>query len=275
MGKNTDPTHDEPQPADMTFWEHLDVLRGSIVRMLVATAACAAVAFIFKEALFDAVLAPSKSDFITYRILAWIASLAGASDMPDVTVKLVNTGLATQFSVHIRTALWAGLLAASPYVIYLLFRFVAPALYAEERKYTIGVVGSGYVLFLVGIAVNYFLIFPLTFRFLGTYQVSDEVENLISLSSYMDTLLTMCLALGVVFEVPVVCWLLARIGILTAAKMQHYRKHAVVAIMVVAAIITPTSDILTLTLVALPIWLLYEASIVLVRLTVKAKRDAA
>lgn len=272
MGKNTDPTHGEPQAADMTFWEHLDVLRGSIVRMLIATAACAVVAFLFKEALFDAVLAPSKSGFVTYRLLAEASALVGGEGVPDLTVRLVNTGLATQFSVHVRTALWAGLLAASPYVIYLLFRFVAPALYAEERKYTVGVVGSGYALFLVGIAVNYFLIFPLTFRFLGTYQVSQEVENLISLSSYMDTLLSMSLAMGAVFEVPVVCWLLARVGVLTAAKMQRYRKHAVVVILVVAAIITPTSDVLTLTLVALPIWLLYEASIVLVRLTVKVKR---
>lgn len=147
----------------------------------------------------------------------------------------------------------------------MLFRFVSPALYARERKYAYGVVGGGYVMFALGVLLNYFLIFPLTFRFLGTYQVAAEVDNFITLQSYMDTLATMSLMLGVVFEIPVLSFLLAKFGLISSAIMSRFRRHAIIAILLVAAIITPTSDAFTLMLVAVPIWLLYEASILLVR----------
>lgn len=129
------------------------------------------------------------------------------------------------------------------------------------------VVGGGYAMFVLGVAVSYFLIFPLTFRFLGTYQVSGEVENLISLQSYISTLMTMSLAMGLVFEIPILSWLFAKLGFFSADFMRRYRKHAIVAILVVAAIITPTSDVFTLSLVALPMWLLYEVSIFIVNKT--------
>ena len=168
-----------------------------------------------------------------------------------------------------KAAFCVGALLASPYILYQLFRFVSPALYSNERRYALRVVVGGYVMFLVGVAISYFLIFPLTFRFLGTYQVSGEVENLIALPSYISTLLTMSLAMGLVFEIPMLAWLFAKLGFLSAPFMRHYRRHAIVLILVVAAIITPTSDVFTLSLVALPMWLLYEASIFIVKRTNK------
>lgn len=169
--------------------------------------------------------------------------------------------------IHMKTALYAGLLLASPYVLYVLFGFVAPALYENERRCAIQVTLSAYVMFIAGTLLNYFLVFPLTVRFLGTYQVSADIDNMLTLQSYMDTLITMCLVMGVVFELPVVSWLLARMGIINGSLMTRYRRHAIVAILIVAAIITPTTDVFTLFVVSMPIWILYEMSILIVRIT--------
>ena len=187
----------------------------------------------------------------------------------DFYVKLINTGLAQQFMIHMKVAMCTGVLCASPYILYQLFRFVSPALYANERKYVVRVVGYGYIMFMVGVLISYFLIFPLTFRFLGTYQVSDQVENMISLQSYISTLLMMSLAMGIVFEIPILSWLFAKLGFISADFMRRYRRHAVVIILVVAAIITPTSDVFTLLLVSFPMWLLYEVSIWIVKRSVR------
>jgi sec-independent protein translocase protein TatC len=167
--------------------------------------------------------------------------------------------------IHMKVALMTGILVASPYIIYLLFRFISPALYENERRYSIRITVTAYVMFLVGVVVNYLLIFPLTVRFLGTYQVSEEVVTMLTITSYIDTLLMMSLVFGILFEIPVISWLLAKAGMLKASWMTEYRRHAIVAILIVAAIITPTADVLTLIIVSLPIWLLYEVSILLVR----------
>lgn len=249
----------------MTFWDHLDVLRGSLLRMAAVTVACAVVAFAFKDAVFAAILAPKHDDFILYRLLAGVNSWLADGSPSSFHVELINTGLAEQFKIHVKASLYVGLMAASPYCLYELFRFVSPGLYPKERRYGVRAVVSGYVMFLLGVALCYFLIFPLTFRFLGTYQVSPDVENLITLQSYMDTLLVMCFLLGILFELPIVCWVLGKLGILRRTFMRRYRKHAVVVILVVSAIITPTSDIFTLCIVALPICLLYEVSTFLVK----------
>lgn len=249
----------------MTFWDHLDVLRGSLLRMAAVTVACAVVAFAFKDAVFAAILAPKHDDFILYRLLAGVSGWLADGSPSSFHVELINTGLAEQFKIHVKTSLYVGLMAASPYCLYELFRFVSPGLYPKERRYGVRAVVSGYVMFLFGVALCYFLIFPLTFRFLGTYQVSPDVENLITLQSYMDTLLVMCFLLGILFELPIVCWVLGKLGILRRTFMRRYRKHAVVVILVVSAIITPTSDIFTLCIVALPICLLYEVSTFLVK----------
>ena len=248
----------------MTFWDHLDELRGVIIRSLLVTAVAAAVAFCLKEELFAIVLAPAKNDFITYKLLgiaAFPPSLGGAGG----GLHLMNTGLTEQFMVHLKTACYAGLLVASPYIIYALFGFVSPALYDKEKKYVTLLCGSGYLMFMLGTAINYLLIFPLTVRFLGTYQVSPDVANMLTLQSYMDTLLTMSLVMGIVFELPVVSWVLGKMRLVNRQMMRAMRRHAVVAILIVAAIITPTTDAFTLFVVALPIWLLYELSILIVK----------
>ena len=156
-------------------------------------------AFCFKEELFAVILAPKDADFITYRLLYSLGGLVTESGAPDFLVKLINTGLAGQFIIHMKAALCAGVLCASPYILYQLFRFVSPALYVNERKYVVQVVGGGYAMFALGAAVSYFLIFPLTFRFLGTYQVSGEVENMIALHPYISTLMTMVVGNGACF----------------------------------------------------------------------------
>lgn len=247
-----------------SFWEHLDVLRAAIMKIVAVALLFGTAAFLFKEQLFSVVLAPKDDSFITYRLFGRMAAWAGGSVEP-FSIQLINTELAQQFIIHMKTALCAGVLCASPYILYQLFRFVSPALYADERRYITRMVGGGYAMFGLGVLVSYFLIFPLTFRFLGTYQVSGDVDNLITLDSYISTLVMMCLAMGIVFEIPVLSWLFARLGFLSAGFMRHYRKHAIVIILVVAAIITPTSDIFTLLLVALPMWVLYEVSIRLVQ----------
>ena len=241
----------------LTFWDHLDVLRASLIRMAIAVVVFGIVAFCMKEELFSIVLAPCSSDFITYKLL-------GAEAFH---IHLMNTGLTEQFMIHMRTAIYAGLLVASPYILYELFRFVSPGLYQNERRYAVWIVGAAYLMFIIGTLINYFVVFPLTVRFLGTYQVSPDVANMLTLQSYIDTLLGMSLVMGVVFELPVVCGLMGRMGLLTDHFMAEYRRHAVVAILVVAAIITPTTDVFTLFIVALPIYLLYEVSIQIVRIT--------
>ena len=246
---------------ELTFWDHLDVLRSSLIRMAVAVAVFAVAAFVLKEQLFSVVLAPRSSDFVTYRLLG----------VEPFHLHLMNTGLTEQFMIHMRTALYAGLLVASPCVLYELFRFVSPGLYQNERRYAGWIVGAAYVMFLVGTLVNYFVVFPLTVRFLGTYQVSPDVANMLTLQSYVDTLLGMSLVMGVDFELPVVCGLMGRMGLLTDQWMSDYRRHAIVAILIVAAIITPTTDVFTLFVVALPIYLLYEVSIWIVRITKQNK----
>lgn len=248
-----------------SFWEHLDVLRTILIKVSIVTVSFGVVAFLLKEEVFAIVLAPKNADFITYKVIGLLGGKISDSTLSYFSVQLINTGLAEQFIIHMKTAMCVGVLCASPYIIYQLFRFVSPALYAEEQKYAIRVVTGGYVMFLLGVLLTYYMIFPLTFRFLGTYHVSDDVSNLISLSSYISTLSVMSLCMGIVFEIPVLSWLFAKMGLISASFMRHYRKHAIVIIMIIAAIITPTSDIFTLSLVALPMIILYEFSIFIIR----------
>ena len=228
----------------MTFWEHLDELRRRIWYVLLAALVAAVVCFCFKDQLFAVVMYPKPE-----------------------SMKLINVELTQQFLTHMRVALWGGLLVVSPYILYQLFSFVAPGLYSTERRLALRAVGGGYMLFLLGVALNYFVIFPFTVRFLGGYQVSEEVANTITLSSYIAVLGVMSLVMGVVFELPVLCWLLAKIGVLKADFMKRYRRHAIVVILIIGAIITPTGDPITLSLVAVPIYLLWEVSILIVKHT--------
>lgn len=236
----------------MTFWDHLDELRSVIIRALVAVTLLAAAAFTLKEPLFAVLLAPTHGEFCTYRMI-------GADT--DFSLHLINTGLTEQFMTHMRTALYVGMIAASPYVLFVLFRFISPGLYEGERLLGMRLASGAYVMFIVGTLLNYFIVFPLAVRFLGTYQVSPEVGNMLTLQSYIDTLLGLGLVMGLVCELPVVCWLLARYGLITSGLMRQYRRHAVVAILIVAAIVTPTGDPFSLLAVSLPVYGLYELSI--------------
>ncbi len=241
--------------------------------VVVVVAGC--IAFSFKDQLFSVIFAARNSDFITYKLLGDINNfisqqfsfLAEASAIDNFSVELINTQLTQQFTTHITVAMWSGFLVIFPYVLYELFRFVSPALYSSERRYTSLVITWGYVMFILGVALSYFMIFPLTFRFLATYQVSDSVVNMIALESYIGTLMTLCLMMGVLFEMPILCWFFAKLGFITADFMRTYRRYAIVILLTISAIITPTADIVTLILVALPMYLLYELSIVIVALS--------
>lgn len=226
----------------MTFWEHLDELRGVIIRCLAVTILLMIVAFVFKDEVFSVVLHPKGKD-----------------------LQLINTAVTGQFITHMKVSFYVGLIGAMPYILYQLFHFISPGLYQQERRLALRLVISGYFMFAIGVLFSYFVIFPFTIEFLGNYQVSSEVRNLISLESYMDTLLMLSLMLGVVFELPVVSWILSRFGLLTAKTMRSMRRPAIITIVVIAAIITPTSDAFTLLLVSVPIYLLYEISILVVR----------
>lgn len=254
-----------PEETQGSFWDHLDVLRSVIWKIFAVWGVLSVVAFCFKTQVFEFLLAPKEANFILYELLGDMCTRFGLQTPGTVDVQLINTGLAQQFMIHVKTAMCVGVVFAAPYALYQLFGFIAPGLYSQERRYTARVVVSGYMMFLLGIGLSYLVIFPLTFQFLGSYQVSTEVINLISLDSYMGTLIMMCLCMGVVCELPVVSWLLAKLGIINPQMLSAYRRHAIVVILIVAAIITPTSDIFTLLIVSVPIWVLYEASILIAR----------
>lgn len=226
----------------MTFWDHLDELRSVIIRCLVVTLVLMVVAFLFREEVFYVVLKP-KGD----------------------AIKLINTAVTGQFVIHMMVSFYVGLIGAMPYILYQMFHFIAPGLYRQERRLAVRLVSWGYVMFALGVLFSYFVIFPFTIEFLGNYQVDSEVQNMISLESYIDTFTMLCLMLGVLFEMPVVSWLLGRFGFLSAGVMRSHRRPALLAIVVVAAIITPTSDAFTLMIVTIPVYLLYEVSILVAR----------
>lgn len=212
----------------------------------------AVLAFIFKDEVFWVIFAPKSPDFLPV--------IFGSS--PEV--QLINTELTRQFVVHMMTSLYVGIIVAAPYIIFELYRFISPGLYENERRYTTPLVIASYFMFMMGIIFCYFILFPITFRFLANYQVDTSIQNLISLESYIDTLVFLSLAMGIIFEIPILSWLLGRLGILHRQHMQQYRRHAIVIILIIAAIITPTSDAITLAIVSLPMYLLYEVSILLV-----------
>ncbi len=261
---------------EFTFWDHLEELRKVLFRVLAVVTAFTIVVFLNKAIVFEIVLAPHRSDFVLYRFFCYLGTLFSVPSLcPEAFhVQLINTQLASQFLIHMSISFYMGLLLSFPYILYQLFRFVSPALRENERRYSLRIVTFSSLLFVAGMFICYFLIFPLSFRFLATYQVSEEVSNIITLSSYMDTFMMLMLMMGVVFEIPVVCWFFAKIGFLQDSYMKKYRKHAVVIILVIAAIITPTTDVFTLTIVFVPIYILYEVSIWIVRRSVPKPEKA-
>ena len=263
------------QPKEQTFWEHLDELRKVIFKSLAVVFVFGVVAFVCKEQLFDVLLAPSKSDFVTYRLFCFLGQKTSLPLCPEnFSAQLINTQLVSQFMIHLSMAFWMGILVAFPYIVYQVFRFISPALYQTERKYSSQVIFFAVLLFAIGILLNYFLIFPLSFRFLATYQADPSIPNMITLSSYIDTLTMLSLMIGLMTELPIVAWLLAKIGLLTDRVMRTYRRHIIVVLMILSAIITPTADAFTLLLVFFPIYFLYELSILIVKNVCKKKNLA-
>ena len=245
----------------LTFGGHLEVFRQMLFRILGVAGLVAVVVFCFKDITWNILMAPSEWDFCTYRWLETTMQAIGIDfHFDEFHVQMIATDLSSQFMTHITTAVYLGLLCASPYILYELFRFISPALYENERKYSVQVAGIIYVLFLLGVLMSYFVLFPISFRFLGTYSVSAKVVSNITLDSYVSTFVSLTLVLGVVFQLPVIAFFLGKLGIVTSDMLAHYRKHSFIAIMLIAAIITPP-DLMTLILVTIPLYLLYEVSI--------------
>lgn len=253
----------------LTFGGHLEVFRQLLFRILFVAGIIAAVVFCFKDITWDLLLAPSERDFCTYRWVEQAMQAVGVDfHFKEFYVNMIATDLSSQFMTHITTSVYLGVLGASPYILYELFRFISPALYENERQYSVQVVGVIYVLFILGVLMSYFVLFPISFRFLGTYSVSVKVVSNITLDSYISTFVLLTLVMGVVFQLPVIAFFLGKLGVVTSDTLVYYRKHSFIAIMLVAAIITPP-DLMTLILVTIPLYLLYEISIRVVKIVEK------
>ena len=259
---NTDADGNEKE---MTFWEHLDELRGTLFRSIIAVTVSSIAAFVFKGILFDHILlAPKSPDFITYRIFCRIGEWLS---MPSLCIdpssfQLINISLAGQFMSHMNISLIAGLIISMPYILWELWRFISPGLTGKERSSTRGAVAVISVLFLTGVLFSYFIVVPLMVNFLGGYQVSDAVTNQIALTSYTSSITVMTLLMGLLFELPVLVIFLTKAGILTPTTLKKYRKHTIVVILILAGVITPSPDMFSQLVVAIPLYALYEASLV-------------
>ncbi len=260
--------HSRRELPRMTFWGHVEALRGVILKAGLVVMAFTVVFFIAMPWIFDRIiLAPCHADFPLYRFLADL-SVGGSGWgglMPDFSnegfhVSLINIRLASQFFIHMSTSFWLGVVFAFPVIIYLVWGFIAPALYDDERRAPVRVFVAGNIMFYLGVAVGYFIVFPLTLHFLAEYKVSEMVHNQISLDSYMDNFLVLILVMGLIFELPILAWMLGRMGLLTRSVFSTYRRHAIAALLILAAVITPTGDPFTLMVVFLPIYALWELS---------------
>jgi sec-independent protein translocase protein TatC len=239
----------------MTFWDHLEDLRKSIFRMLAVFMTVTIALFFFKEFLFeDVILAPSKSDFFLYRIL-------GA----DVSMSLVNIEVAAQFMIHMKVTFVVSLILVFPYFIYEVWRFISPALYRNEKRAVSGAFAFASALFYLGVAIGYTMLFPLMLNFFAGYQVSPDVPNTFSLSSYISLFMSMMLTFGIVFEFPTIIAVLSALGIVTRESLRGFRRHAICVVVVLAAVITPSGDPFSLLVVSVPLYLLYEFSVIICR----------
>jgi sec-independent protein translocase protein TatC len=263
---------------EMTFWEHLDELRGTLWKILIAIVVTSIAAFVFKDVLFDdIILAPKSKSFITYRVFC---KLGEWLSMPSLCIdpsqfQLININLAGQFTSHMNISLVAGLIVALPYVLWELWRFVKPGLNAQEIKSSRGAVSIITVLFLLGVCFSYFIVAPLMINFLGGYAVSASVSNQISLTSYVSSITLMTLLMGLLFELPVLILFLTKIGIVTPKYLRKYRKHTVIGILIVAGIITPSPDMFSQMVVAIPLYALFELSLAISSRMYRNKQEQA
>ncbi|MFZ4520214.1 MAG: twin-arginine translocase subunit TatC [Bacteroidales bacterium] len=263
---------------EMTFWEHLDELRGTLWRILAAVLVTSIVAFAFKEVLFDdIILAPKSKNFITYRAFCKLGEWVS---MPSLCIdpsqfQLININLAGQFTSHMNISLIAGLIMALPYVLWELWRFIKPGLNEKEVKSSRGAVTIITLLFITGVLFSYFIVAPLMINFLGGYNVSASVSNQISLTSYVSSITLMTLLMGLLFELPVLILFLTKIGIITPKYLRKYRKHTAIAILIIAGVITPSPDIFSQLIVAFPLYLLFELSLVISSRMYRKKQEVA
>ncbi len=237
--------------AEMSFWDHLEVLRGTLFRSVLVITLVSVVVFCFKGIVFDGiVLAPTKGDFVIYK---WL-------NMGNFQMSLVNLDISAQFFVHLRVAFQLGFILAFPYVCFEVWKFIAPALYKNEKKAVRGSFLAASFLFYLGLVIGYYLIVPLSLNFFMGYTISDEVVNTISLTSYISMFTSTVLAFGIVFEFPIVVVILSKLGIVTRDTLKKYRRHAIVVILCIAAIITP-ADPMSMIIAAAPLLLLYEVCV--------------
>jgi sec-independent protein translocase protein TatC len=265
----------EEEEDKMSFLAHLEILRWHLIRIAIAIAVGSSLAFIFKGFVFDqVVLAPAFNTFITYQLFCSFSHWLHLGDklcFDSLSFSLINIRMSGQFTMHIIVSLVAGVIVAFPYILFEVWRFIQPALKRTEKRFASGLVFWGSFLFLTGVGFGYYLIAPLSVQFLGGYRVSELVQNQISLSSYISTVTTITLACGLVFQLPILVYFLSKLGLVTPGLMKTYRRHAIVAVLILAAIITPP-DITSQVLVALPLLLLYEISIMISRLVVKKEQ---
>ncbi|MCK9421748.1 MAG: twin-arginine translocase subunit TatC [Bacteroidales bacterium] len=249
---------------EMTFWEHLEELRGTLWRILIAILITSIVAFAFKEILFDDILlAPKSKHFITYQVFCRLGSWLS---MPSLCVdpsqfQLINISLAGQFTSHMNISLVAGLIIALPYVLWELWRFIKPGLTETEIRQSRGAVTIISLLFILGVLFSYFIVAPLMINFLGGYAVSSAVSNQIALTSYVSSITLMTLLMGLLFELPVLILFLTKIGLVTPKYLKKYRKHTAIVILIIAGVITPSPDVFSQLIVAIPLYALFELSL--------------
>lgn len=243
---------------EMSFWDHLEELRWCLLRVVIVFVIALVGSFIILPSIFDSViLGPSHADFFLYR---WMGFVYG----PGEDVNIININVASQFLTHMSVSMWMALLIVFPYLMYQIWVFVRPALYDKEIPGVRSAFLGGTMLFYMGCAVGYLIVFPIIFKFLTGYRVSTDIVNQISLNSYMSLLVTMVFIMGLVFELPSLSWLLGKLGVINRQTLRGWRRYAIVVLLVLAAIITPTGDPFTLMVVFIPLYLLYELSIVVV-----------
>ncbi len=253
----------EEEEKVMSFWDHLEELRWHIMRSIIAVMVLAVVAFLNRKIIFDyIILAPSTPHFITNRVLCRIGEMIHVSSIciKSLHFQIINISMSGQFLTHMYISTVAGFILAFPYILYEIWRFIKPALHDKEEKYSRGGVFISSLLFMLGVLFSYFLIVPLTVNFLGNYQVSDSVMNQISLKSYINTVVSVTFAVGIVFELPILVYFLTKIGIITPEFLTSNRKYMFVVLLILSAIITPP-DMFSQVMVVIPLIGLYEVSI--------------
>lgn len=251
---------------EMSFLDHLEDLRWHLIRATLSVVIAASVAFLAKGFIFDVLLfGPSKGNFFSYDILCRISTalgLDGGFCFEEMPFRIQSRTMGGQFSAHVWTSITAGFIIAFPYVIYEFWKFVAPAMHDNERKYAKGFIFISSLLFFSGVLFGYYVVTPLSINFLGKYQVSETVFNDFDLSSYIGLVRASVLASGLIFELPIVIYFLTRVGVVTPEFLRKYRKYALVIVLILSAIITPP-DIVSQIIVAIPVLVLYEISIMI------------